>query len=131
MDYKLVGRTLVVTSSQTMEDLKLLERFKPEVLCEKDENGNHVFGIGTGSVPSLTPSGVTFTSKSIEEPHYACLTMTLPETVEDVSSAAECFIGMCGLDALDKIEKIEAALSDAIEEVNEKMANIQKKMKKQ
>ena len=60
MKTSIVLNELVVSSSLTPEEIKKIEKFDPEVLVERDDNGDPEFAYRTGKDGHLTRFGVMF-----------------------------------------------------------------------
>lgn len=114
----IAGDALIITSSRKLEEIKTLEKYNPEALVLKDENGEVYFKVGTG-VGNINKYGVSFGDASRTGDGTATLTMIL-EGVDDAVKFASDNFGM----ALINLNKIEAKFTEALEEVSAQQAEI-------
>ena len=69
----IVGDAVVITSAAKLEDLELVQKYRPEALVLKDEEGNEVFAVGVGG-SSINNWGVEFNSATHDERKLATIT---------------------------------------------------------
>ena len=63
---KLMGDQLAIVSAMKLDELKVIERRKPEALKLKDAEGkNVVFAVGVGCAPSISKYGVVFAAQEV------------------------------------------------------------------
>lgn len=121
---KIFGDSAVITSTQTLENMKVLEKHNPKALClfEKDENDKkeEVFRISTGPQGSLNQYGAVFAGESRDGEGFATITLSVPSDVEDVKEWAYERYGT----GLMRLNKLEAALGEAVTKVNEAKATV-------
>lgn len=114
---KIIGNTVHVISSQKLEDVKLLAKYRPNALKLYEGSGaekQEVFAIFTDGRDggSVCPNGVIF-SKATTSDGKALVTLTAPTGTEDVKAWAQEEIGV----AILLLKKTEAQFAAAIEEV--------------
>lgn len=114
---KIVGNTVHVISSQKLEDVKLLAKYRPNALKLFEGSGaekREVFSIFTGGKDggAVCPNGVIF-SKATTADGKALITLTAPADCDDVKAWAQEEIGV----AILLLKKTEAQFADAIDEV--------------
>jgi hypothetical protein len=114
----IAGDAIVITSSRTLEEIRTLEKYKPEALVLKDENGEVYFKVGTGS-GNINKYGVSFGDVSRTGDGTAVLTMVLNDVTDAVKFASDNF----GV-ALINLNKVEAQFDEALNEVSEQQAEI-------
>lgn len=120
----IAGDSIVITSNKTLEAIKTLEKYRPQILClsEKDEDGNksEVYRIATGTKGICNGNGAVFASATHDNAQLACITMPIPEgTVNVVDYVADKY-GR----AITMIEKIEAKFDAANAEIEAEMTKI-------
>lgn len=125
----IAGDAIVITSNQKLEDIKLLEKYRPKALClyETGENGKkeEVFKVGsTTGEGTISQYGASFGSTTHDEDKLATITMTLPRNVTDAKQYVADAIGVAILN-LNKVEaQFAAALADVVSEKAAVMENI-------
>ena len=115
----IIGATAAVISGVKLEDIKVLEKYKPQahVLKEKDEDGKakEVFRIGSGcGNGAIGKYGANFGAATNAE-GFALVTIQIPEDVEDPKEYIADKIGV----AVVNLNKIEAQIPEALEAVEE------------
>lgn len=111
-----VGDVCVVTSELKLEDIKLIEKYRPEKLKLCSEDGEKVlFRIGTidGSGGLINQKGAVFGSASHAN-GKAVITMKLGEIDGDIKDAIADTIGT----GIIYLNKIETALGEIVSEIN-------------
>lgn len=120
-----VGQAVVVTSSMKLEDIKLVEKYRPEALvlyvgegAEKEPD----FKIGTTSFGNgcISKYGVEFDSETRDEQKLATLTEVLVNEVEDIKG----FVSDAYGPAVLKLNELEGALPGVIREIADMKARI-------
>jgi hypothetical protein len=109
----IAGDRVVVTSSVTLENLKLVEKHRPDALRLKDDDGNTTFALGVGS-NSINSNGVSYAKVTYDEDGFATATTVIPEGVEDPKDYIVDTFGP----TLEKLNQIEGTLPDIIDEIN-------------
>ena len=95
----IVGDAMVITSSKKLEDIKLLEKYRPKALClyETNEDGKkeEVFKVGsTNGEGAINKYGASFASVTHDEEMLATITMPIPQGVADAIEYAAEKVGM-------------------------------------
>lgn len=113
---KIVGGACVIESSETLENLKMLKKYRPATLKLFEEKGGkkeEVFAVGlTNGAGSLNEFGVSFGSTPNAD-GKATVTMMIPEGVTDAKKWAEERIGVSIL----HLKKVEEGFANAIADV--------------
>lgn len=117
----IAGDAVVVTSSMTLETLKLIEKYRPATLQMLDEDKKPVFVIGsTSSNGSVSSCGISFGVATHDEHKLASVTMTLPAGVADAEKYVVDTYGA----AVMNLKKIENRVASAIESINNEIASV-------
>lgn len=117
------GESVVITSDIKLDDIKLVEKYRPsECKLKGGEDGKEeIFFIGTYPDPcgAINQFGAEFGSTTHDGTGRATITFPLPSGVGDVKERVAEYVGSAILD----LNKIEAKLPAVIEEIiNEKAA---------
>lgn len=114
----IAGDAVVVTSSLTLDDIRKVEKYRPEALILKggEDNKEPIFSVGTAKSGSINQYGVTFASESHDESKLAQLTMTLCGVNGDVKEYVADKIGA----AVETLNQVEATLPSVIEDIDAK-----------
>lgn len=111
----IAGEAVVVTSALKLEDIKLVEKYRPEALKLYDENEPKecIFVVGsTFGNGVINKFGASFGSATHDDRKLATITMGLGEPVGDVREHVAESVGVAIL-LLNKVEeKIPAVLAD-------------------
>ena len=124
----IAGDAVVVTSALKLEDIKAIEKYRPnELILKGGEDGKEpIFAIGTTSgCGSINEVGVSFGRESHDNDKFATVTMCISNDVTgDVKEwVADC-IGSAII-MLNKLEeKLPAVLTEIADEKAEIMSNI-------
>lgn len=118
----IAGDAVVVTSSLKLEDIKKLEKYRPNSLVLKGgEDGKEpIFVMGSGSKGSINAYGAEFNSVTHDDERLATITMALPCGAEDVKKAVAEVIGA----AILNLNKLEQQLPDVLAEIDAETAAI-------
>lgn len=117
----IAGDAVVVESAFTLEEIKTLEKYRPNALVLFEADGKtERFKVNTNSVGSISQYGVSFNSSSKNEGHKAIVTLGLSPSVEDVTAYVENVIGVSIL----YLNEVERQFADALAEVSEEKARI-------
>lgn len=115
---KVVGDVVVVESTQTLEDIKTLEKYNPRALSlyEADEDGKkqQVYRVATGCHGSIGKFGATFASASHDERGVATITIPLPAEMDDVKEYVADTYGF----SVIKLNKVEEQFAEALTKVD-------------
>ena len=112
----IAGDAVVVTSSLSLENLKLIEKYRPDALVLKGgEDGKEpVFLIGTTcGKGSINKNGAEFSGESHDDAKLATITMTGVVKGEDVKESVADALGQ----ALIKLNKLEETLPTVLDEI--------------
>lgn len=117
----IAGNAMVVTSDYTTEQIKKLEKYLPKALVLVDaKTDEEVFKVGTAKSGNINKFGVSFDGVSRDGEAKACLTLQIPSDVEDAVKFVADNYGT----ALMYLNEVEAALPDALEDVEAQQAKI-------
>ena len=119
----IAGNQVVITSSVTLENLRLAEKLRPDALVLKDEEGNETFRVSVGS-NSIGPKGVSYSGTTRDERGLATVSAVIPE---DVENAKDYIVDTYGL-AIERLGKVETALPDVINELVRARQNLRSKI---
>lgn len=108
----IAGDRVVVTSTVSLDNLRLVAKHRPDALCLKDEEGNETFRVGVGS-NNISPKGVSYANATYNEGGLATVSALIPEGTED---AKDYVVDTYGL-AIANLNKVEAALPDIVREI--------------
>lgn len=105
LEATVAGNSLVITSSAKLDDLKLIQRLRPNALTLHDEDNEPIFGVtvSTKSAGHLNKNGATFGSRANANGN-ATITMMLDADVENVAQHVEEKYG-CALLMLRELEE--------------------------
>lgn len=120
---KVIGNTVHVISSQKLEDVKLLAKYRPNALKLIEGTGaekKEVFSVMIGSAAgNINAFGVMF-SEATTADGKAMVTLTAPADTADMKAWAEEEIGV----AILQLKKVEAQFAAAIAEVKAEKAEV-------
>lgn len=107
------GNAVVLKSTMKREDIALIEKYRPEALIVKDEDGNPEFAIGITerSAGHVNKNGVTFGPATTADGNATVTILFDPDA--DVTAAIEDQMGS----AILKLGKLEEKLPEIIEEI--------------
>lgn len=108
-----VGNAAVITSAMKLEDIKLLEKYRPEalMLMGGEDGKEPVFRVGTGG-GTINEYGVSFDGETRDDNKFATLTIVI-ETDRDIKETLADHIGA----AVMMLNKVEKTASEAVEAV--------------
>ena len=116
----IAGRTATIVSAYTLEELEKVERYRPDALRLKDEDGETTFAIGTSCNGSVGTYGISFAEETFGNAK-ACVTVapacTCYEKPEDF------VVDQIGT-AIISLNKVEAQIPDALDEIDAELAAI-------
>lgn len=117
------GDAVVVKSAITLEDLKLVKKYRPHTLklMGGEDNKETVFKVdvsdrGTGGINTY---GATFVKATDDDEEVAVITMLVPEGEKAETYVTE----QIGVGILN-LTKVEEALSDVIDEIKEEQQSV-------
>lgn len=117
----ITGDAVVITSSQTLEDIRVLEKYRPKALClfDVDENGQkeEAFKVcSTNGSGTINQYGASFGSATHDDQKRATITLTLPRGIDDATEYVAETIGAAIL-SLNRVEQqFAAALAGVADE---------------
>lgn len=113
---KVLGNVFAITSGFKYDELKRVQRFRPEALELKDADGDTLFQISVACSGGFGNGCVVFDCKTPDEQALACVTADLPRIPEgkDVREYLADEVG--GI--LANVNKIEQTLPGVLEEIN-------------
>ena len=119
--FVVAGHTCILVSGVKMEDIRKVERFAPEILTLKDEDGNPVFKVTTDHCGEGTFSefGVEFScTPDMNGYPIATLNVRGADDVEELKTIIAEEFGM----VVTNLAKVEALIPQALEEINASIA---------
>lgn len=117
----IAGDAVVITSTQTLESIKTLSKYRPKALClyETDEDGNKeiAFKVAAADKGSISKYGATFAAATRDEDKLATITMTMPAGTTDAEKWVMENIG----NAILNLNKVEAQFAEALASVTDEV----------
>ena len=120
-DVKIAGNTIILTSTVTLEQLRRIEKHRPEVLEIRNAKEEIIFRVGTGS-NALNNHGASFNAATLDDRELAYITLPIPSGVAD---ARKYFAETFGQPHLH-LKSIEQKLPDVLADVESKINEIMK-----
>ena len=118
-DVRIAGNIIVLTSTVTLEQLKKIEKHRPESLEIRNGKDEVIFCVGTGS-NALNINGASFNAATLDERALALITLQIPG---DVQNAKLYFAETYGK-AHIMLKQVEAGLGEVVRNVAEEIAEI-------
>lgn len=115
MNVKVVGNNVIITTVVSLEELKELNKRKPEALVLTEKNGDKVkeiFRVGVGE-SSLSVYGAAFSGNTNTEPKLAMLTLDISGKSEEMD-VKEYIADTYGA-AILKLSRVEEQFLPALE----------------
>lgn len=114
----IAGDAVVVTSSLTLDDIRKVEKYRPDALILKggEDNKEPIFAVSTAKSGYINKNGVAFASESHDDKKLAQITMTLGETDGDVKATVADKIGA----SVEMLGQIEKTLPEVIADIDAK-----------
>lgn len=119
-EVKVAGSVYVIESAFTREEIKTVEKYRPNLLKLFDEDKRPVFAVGVSDEAKVGQFGIQFNADSHGEDKVACVTMPLPK---GTGSAKELVVEAVGT-AILNLNKVEENISVALAEIEEEKAAI-------
>jgi len=113
------GNAIVITSSVSIDDLRLLAKYRPEALklfVEEDGAKSVDFAVAESASGSAGTYGIGFNGSTRDENRFATLTILDDKLPESNDEAKELIADKYGA-ALTKLNALEAQIPTAVEEV--------------
>lgn len=114
---EVLGNALVITSGISLDNIKLVEKYRPQalVLFEGEDNEKQaVFKVSTGSSGSISKYGIVFNSATRDNDKLAVVTITDENIPEE--GIQQYLIDKIGTSILS-LNKVEAGLNEVVEEI--------------
>ena len=118
-DVKIAGNTIILTSTVTLEQLRRIEKHRPEVLEVHNAKEEIIFRVGTGS-NALNNHGASFNAATLDDRELAYISLPIPSGVAD---AKRYFAETFGQPHLH-LKAVEQKLTDVLVEVEDKITEI-------
>ena len=120
----IAGSAVIITSDISLDNLKLIQKYRPQALSLKDEEGKTtLFAIATGESGSVTKYGAIFNSFTRDADKKATITIMKNDLPAEADKAKAEIADEFGT-ALNFINKLEALLPAVVEEINTEHAAI-------
>lgn len=110
-----VGNAIVLSSSIKLDDIKKAEKYRPEALVLKDDDGNEIFKVSAGRHPAANEYGITFSGSTHGDEGLATCTWVVDGGIE--GDAKEKVADIYGA-ALIKLGKFEEFFPAALESID-------------
>lgn len=111
------GESVVVTSAITLENYRMIAKYRPAKLVLKggDDGKEPIFAVGIATNPrgSINKVGAEFGSEAHDGTGRATITFDLPQTDGDVKEAVAEKVGA----AIIYLNKLEETLPDVVNEI--------------
>ena len=111
------GESVVVTSAITLENYRMIAKYRPAKLVLKggDDGKEPIFAVGVATNPrgSINKMGAEFGSEAHDGTGRATITFDLPQTDGDVKEAVAEKVGA----AIIFLNKLEETLPDVVNEI--------------
>ena len=111
-----VGNAIVVTSIFSLEEIKMIEKYRPDELVLKSEDGSEpIFKIGTKTTSggNLNKYGAEFATETHEDSRKAVITMFVTGDNTNIKDKIVEELGQ----AIVNLNKLEAKLPNVLEEI--------------
>lgn len=110
-----VGGAVVVTSAVKLDDIKMIEKYRPAALVLTDEEGEPIFKVGTtNDTATINKYGVTFNSATHDDSKLATMTVgCLCDTGDNIKEIVADTIGVYVM-TLNKLEDTLPAVISSI-----------------
>lgn len=118
------GSCATIESGYTLDELKLIQKFRPAALSTFEVQDGHktptfTIGVATAGNGSVGSVGASFCPRQ-SAAGKAMIVLQIPETETDAVKWAADYVGV----AILKIRKIEAGLDDVLAEINAEKAEV-------
>ena len=116
---KIAGNTIILTSTLTLEQIKRIEKHRPEALEIRNAKEEIIFRVGTGS-NALNDHGASFNAATLDERELAYISLPIHSGVAD---AKRYFAETFGQPHLH-LKAVEFRLADVLAEVEDEITEI-------
>lgn len=111
------GQAIVITSALKLEDIKMVQKYRPAALVLKggEDNKEEIFRIGASNCGAgdINKFGATFANETRDENKYAVMTLVTNHTGDGIKEyLADQFGG-----AMENLNKLEETLPAVVEEI--------------
>lgn len=119
---KVVGDALVITSALTLEDYKMLERYRESVLVLMggEDKKEQIYRASTGEDGSFDKYGVVFNGKTHDDDKLATVTILIDKVDGDIKEYVANEFG----ERIMKLNQLEKTLPDVIEEIKKERESV-------
>lgn len=109
-----VGQAVVVTSGLKLEDIKTIEKYRPDALILKggENNKEELFRIGTGA-GSINQYGASFNEATRDDNKFAVITLTTDYSGDDIKGYVADQLGS----AITNLKALEEKLPEVVESI--------------
>lgn len=121
----IAGSTGVIKSSKALEEIKLLEKYRPSslVLTEGEgESKREVFRVGTAASASVNQFGISFANSSLTGDGKAVVTVALPADLKP-ENVTDYVMDKWGK-VINNLNKVEQNFEDALTDVKAEQAEV-------
>jgi hypothetical protein len=122
----IAGDAAVIVSSQKLEDLKKVEKARPDALTLKDDEGNQLFVIATGNKGEVGNYGVVFNAELNDGSGLACITESIAGKPAEMD-ATDYVVERYGA-VISKIDKVEAGIPDTVKAIADEIASLKERV---
>ena len=119
---KVVGDAMVITSALTLEDYKMLERYRKSalVLMGGEDKKEQIYRASTGEEGSLDKYGVIFNGETRDDDKLATATVLIDKIDGDVKEYVANEFG----ERIMKLNQLEKTLPEVIEEIKKERETV-------
>ena len=116
----IAGRTATIISNYTLEEIAKVEKYRPDALILKDEDGEPMFAVGTSCKGSINEYGISFADETFGN-EKACVTVAPACACYD--SPEEFVIEEIG-SVIINLNKVEKQIPPAIDDIEAELSAI-------
>lgn len=119
----IAGDAVVLTSELKLEDIKTIEKYRPEALILKGgEDGKEpLFGLGTTDGPGeISQYGAEFSNETRDETKRAMMTLFINSESDNIKEVVADKLGSC----IAMLNKLESTLPTVLNEIQNEKAQI-------
>jgi len=122
-DVKIAGNTIIFTSTVTLEQIRRIEKHRPEALEIRNANDEIIFRVGTGS-NALNNHGASFNAATLDDRGLAYISLQIPSGVTDAKRYFAETFGQPHLHLKAIEQKMPDVLTEVESEINEIMNDV-------
>ena len=115
MNAKVIGNSMAVITTITLDEIKKLQAEKPEALCLYEGEGKEkkmVFRVEAGSTACISKLGICFNAETNTEPKFAMVNVDISDKPEDANVKE--FVAKKYGKALKMLGKLEEGFGGAL-----------------